>query len=55
MLPYEAERDLMLRAADTLEKITGVRAVGLRTPSWDFSPNTLRDRARRWGCSTIPR
>ena len=42
VLPYEAERDLMLRSADTLEKITGVRAVGLRTPSWDFSPNTLR-------------
>ena len=42
VLPYEAERDLMLRSADTLEKITGVRPVGLRTPSWDFSPNTLR-------------
>lgn len=42
VLPYEAERDLMLRAADTLEKITGVRAVGMRTPSWDFSPHTLR-------------
>ena len=42
VLPYEAERDLMLRSADTLEKITGRRAVGLRTPSWDFSPNTLR-------------
>ena len=42
VLPYEAERDLMLRAADTLERITGVRPVGLRTPSWDFSPNTLR-------------
>jgi peptidoglycan-N-acetylglucosamine deacetylase len=42
VLPYEAERELMLRAADTLEKITGRRAVGLRTPSWDFSPNTLR-------------
>src|SRR5829696_8160231 len=42
VLPYEAERDLMMRAADTLETITGVRAVGLRTPSWDFSPNTLR-------------
>ena len=41
ILPYEAERDLMLRAADTLEKITGIRPVGLRTPSWDFSPNTL--------------
>lgn len=42
VLPYEAERDLMFRSTDTLEKITGVRPVGLRTPSWDFSPNTLR-------------
>lgn len=42
VLPYEAERDLMFRAADTLERITGTRPVGLRTPSWDFSPNTLR-------------
>ena len=41
ILPYEVERDLMLRAADTLEKIVGERPVGLRTPSWDFSPNTL--------------
>src|SRR3954468_24675802 len=42
VLPEEAERDLMLRSADALEKITGVRAVGLRTPSWDFSPSTLK-------------
>src|SRR5258705_556940 len=42
VLPYEVERDLMLRAADTLAAITGVRPVGLRTPSWDFSPNTPR-------------
>lgn len=42
VLPYEAERDLMLRSADTLEKVTGVRPVGMRTPSWDFSPHTLR-------------
>ena len=41
VLPYEAERDLMLRSADTLEKISGVRPVGIRTPSWDFSWNTL--------------
>jgi len=40
-LPYEAERDLMLRSADTLEKISGVRPVGVRTASWDFSPSTL--------------
>ncbi|MDQ4060109.1 MAG: polysaccharide deacetylase [Pseudomonadota bacterium] len=42
VLAEEAERDLMMRAADTLETITGVRPVGLRTPSWDFSPNTLK-------------
>ena len=41
VLPLAAERDLMLRSADVLEKITGRRAVGMRTPSWDFSPNTL--------------
>jgi peptidoglycan/xylan/chitin deacetylase (PgdA/CDA1 family) len=41
VLPYDNERDLMLRSADTLEKITGKRAVGMRTPSWDFSPGTL--------------
>jgi len=42
VLPYEAEHDLMLRSAETLEKVSGQRPVGLRTPSWDFSPNTLR-------------
>ena len=41
-LSYEAERDLMLRSADVLEKITGTRPIGMRTPSWDFSPHTLR-------------
>ena len=41
VLPLEAERDLQMRAADVLEKITGLRPVGIRTPSWDFSPNTL--------------
>jgi peptidoglycan/xylan/chitin deacetylase (PgdA/CDA1 family) len=40
-LPYEAERDLMLRSADALQKTTGTRPVGMRTPSWDFSPHTL--------------
>jgi peptidoglycan/xylan/chitin deacetylase (PgdA/CDA1 family) len=42
VLAYDDERDLMLRAADTLEKIAGVRPVGARTASWDFSPHTLR-------------
>ena len=35
------ERDLQMRAADTLERISGVRPVGMHTPSWDFSPHTL--------------
>ena len=41
-LSYDAERDLMLRSADALEQTTGVRPTGMRTPSWDFSPHTLR-------------
>jgi peptidoglycan/xylan/chitin deacetylase (PgdA/CDA1 family) len=41
VLPLEAERDLQMRAADVLERVAGVRPVGIRTPSWDFSPNTL--------------
>ena len=41
VLPYDDERDLMLRSADTLEKICGIRPVGMRTPSWDFSSSTL--------------
>ncbi len=31
----------MLRSADTLEAVCGERAVGIRTPSWDFGPGTL--------------
>lgn len=40
-LPPAAERDLQFRAAEVLEKITGVTPVGIRTPSWDFSQHTL--------------
>jgi peptidoglycan/xylan/chitin deacetylase (PgdA/CDA1 family) len=40
-LPRDAERELQMRSADTLEKLTGKRPVGIRTPSWDFSPHTL--------------
>ncbi len=35
------ERDLALRTAEVLEKTTGARPVGIRTPSWDFTPATL--------------
>ncbi len=40
-LPPGAERELNLRSADTLERLAGTRPVGLRTPSWDFSDDTL--------------
>ena len=40
-LPLQAERDLQMRSAYVLEKVSGQRPVGIRTPSWDFSPNTL--------------
>jgi peptidoglycan/xylan/chitin deacetylase (PgdA/CDA1 family) len=40
-LSPEEERDLQMRSAEVLERITGVRPVGIRTPSWDFTPHTL--------------
>ncbi|PWS37485.1 polysaccharide deacetylase [Falsiroseomonas bella] len=40
-LPPGVERDLTLRAADVLEKVSGRRPVGMRTASWDFSVDTL--------------
>ncbi|NJP92368.1 polysaccharide deacetylase [Nonomuraea sp. FMUSA5-5] len=41
MLDPADERELALRAADTLEKLTGTRPVGIRTPAWEFSHHTL--------------
>jgi len=41
MLRPKDERELALRAADTLERVAGMRPVGVRTPSWDFSDSTL--------------
>ena len=40
-LKANEERDLQFRSADVLERVSGVRPVGIRTPSWDFSPTTL--------------
>jgi len=40
-LPPGVERELTLRSADTLEKVSGQRPVGIRTASWDFSVDTL--------------
>ena len=36
------ERELLTRASKTLEQITGKRPVGMRTPSWDYSPTTIQ-------------
>ena len=40
-LDRATERDLLMRAAKTFESITGKRPVGMRTPSWDYSPHTI--------------
>ena len=40
-LSREDERDLLGRSAEVLERLSGSRPVGIRTPSWDFSENTL--------------
>jgi peptidoglycan/xylan/chitin deacetylase (PgdA/CDA1 family) len=36
------ERELMRRSIETLTEMSGKRPVGLRTPSWDFSPATMK-------------
>ncbi|MDZ5446985.1 polysaccharide deacetylase [Micromonospora sp. 4G57] len=41
LLGRDDELDLTGRALDTLERLSGARPTGIRTPSWDFSENTL--------------
>ena len=41
-LSEEEERELMHKSYKTLEKIIGRAPTGIRTPSWDFSPATLK-------------
>ncbi|MEN3269070.1 polysaccharide deacetylase [Pseudonocardia sp.] len=41
LLERSEELDLTARAIEVLEKLSGVRPVGIRTPSWDFSDHTL--------------
>ena len=40
-LDRATERDLLFRSIDVLERLSGSRPVGIRTPSWDFSEHTL--------------
>ncbi len=41
LLGHADELDLTGRALDTLERLSGSRPTGIRTPSWDFSEHTL--------------
>jgi peptidoglycan-N-acetylglucosamine deacetylase len=41
LLDRASELDLTVRAVETLEKLSGKRPTGIRTPSWDFSDSTM--------------
>jgi peptidoglycan/xylan/chitin deacetylase (PgdA/CDA1 family) len=41
LLSEQEETELMFKSFDTLKELTGKAPVGIRTPSWDFSPHTL--------------
>ncbi len=41
LLEEAEERELMLRARDTLERLTGAAPVGFRAANWDLSPSTI--------------
>lgn len=40
-LDRNTEREIMLRARDVLEKVSGQQVVGHRSPNFDMSPNTI--------------
>lgn len=40
-LPIEEERRLLTQSLEVLEKVTGVRPIGYRSPAWDLSDNTI--------------
>src|ERR1041385_8805565 len=42
LLEEADERDLMRRSIETLTQMIGKKPVGLRTPSWDYSPATMK-------------
>jgi peptidoglycan-N-acetylglucosamine deacetylase len=41
LLDEATERDLLRKAFDTLTSSAGKKPVGMRTPSWDYSPYTI--------------
>jgi peptidoglycan/xylan/chitin deacetylase (PgdA/CDA1 family) len=42
LLTEDEERELMKKAYQVLKETAGEPPVGIRTPSWDFSPSTLK-------------
>ncbi len=42
ILSEAEERDLMRKSFDTLKEMSGKSPTGIRTPSWDLSPSTLK-------------
>jgi len=42
LLAEADERELMRRSIDALTEMTGKKPVGIRTPSWDLSPWTMK-------------
>jgi peptidoglycan/xylan/chitin deacetylase (PgdA/CDA1 family) len=42
LLAEADERELMRGAIETLTEIAGRKPVGMRTPSWDYSPSTIK-------------
>lgn len=42
LLEEADERDLMRRSIEALTQMTGKKPVGMRTPSWDLSPATMK-------------
>ncbi|MFK0002696.1 polysaccharide deacetylase [Paenarthrobacter sp. NPDC090522] len=41
LLTFDQELDLLGRAAEVLQKQSGAKPTGIRTPSWDFSDSTM--------------
>lgn len=40
-LSYAEEEDLLLRSRDVLERVSGVRPTGYRSPAWDLGDSTI--------------
>jgi peptidoglycan/xylan/chitin deacetylase (PgdA/CDA1 family) len=41
-LEYEKEREVIGKGLEAIQKVTGRKPVGYRSPAWEFSPHTLK-------------